>query len=157
MILRWGRNGRFLACSGYPDCRNTRPVEGDEPEPTGEKCDKCGSDMVIKTGRFGRFLACSKYPECRNTKSIPIGVSCPREECGGDLTEKRTRGGKTFYGCSNYPKCTFAVWNRPTKEKCAECGFPVMVERQTKVRGAYLECANASCKAKRELTGEPVS
>ena len=155
MKERWGRNGKFLACTGYPDCKNTRPLEGEEPEPTGERCEKCGNDMVIKSGRFGRFLACSKYPDCKNTKSIPVGVPCPSENCGGDLTEKRTRGGKTFYGCSRYPDCKFALWNQPTNETCDECGFPVMVEKQSKARGSFLECASPACKARKELSSEP--
>ncbi len=156
MKERWGRNGKFLACTSYPECKHTRPLEGEEPEPTGEKCSECGGDMVIKSGRFGRFLACSRYPECRSTRSIPVGVKCPREECDGELTEKRTRGGKTFYGCSGYPDCKFALWNRPVNEKCPACGFPVMVEKQTKARGAFLECADSKCRAKKELSGETV-
>ncbi len=153
MIERWGRNGKFLACSGYPDCKNTKPIEGDEPEPTGEKCDKCGGDMVIKIGRFGRFLACSNYPECKRTRSIPVGVSCPREGCEGHLTEKRSRRGRIFYGCSAYPDCDFALWNKPVVEKCKACGFPLMVEKSTKARGEFLECPE--CKAKKETAAEP--
>ncbi|RPJ43223.1 MAG: DNA topoisomerase I, partial [Candidatus Latescibacterota bacterium] len=155
MVARWGRNGRFLACSGYPECRNTRPIEGEEPEPTNETCEKCGGPMVIRSGRFGRFLACSNYPECKNTRSIPVGVSCPKEGCGGQLTEKRTRNGRVFYGCANYPKCTFAVWNRPVAEKCEACGFPLLVEKSSKARGDFLECPE--CKAKKELAAEPSS
>lgn len=152
MIERWGRNGKFLACSGYPDCKNTKPVEGDEPEPTGETCEKCGGEMIIKTGRFGRFLACSKYPECKNTKSIPVGVGCPKEGCEGQLTEKRTRGARIFYGCSAYPECKFAVWNRPVAEACDACGFGLLVEKSTKARGDFLECPE--CKAKKDPAPE---
>jgi len=152
MVARWGRNGRFLACTGYPECRNTRPLEGEEPEPTNEVCDKCGGGMVIRSGRFGRFLACANYPACKNTRSIPVGVSCPREGCGGQLTEKRTRTGRVFYGCSSYPKCDFAVWSRPIAEKCEACGFPLLVEKSSKARGDYLECPE--CKAKKELAAE---
>ncbi|MFH1279514.1 MAG: type I DNA topoisomerase [Candidatus Eisenbacteria bacterium] len=152
MIERWGRNGKFLACSGYPDCKSTKPIEGDEPEPTGETCEKCGGEMIIKIGRFGRFLACSNYPDCKNTKSIPVGVACPKEGCGGQLTEKRTRGGRMFYGCSAYPDCKFAVWNRPVAEKCDACGFALMVEKSTKARGDFLECPE--CKAKQESLPE---
>ena len=153
MIERWGRNGKFLACSGYPDCKSTKPIEGDEPEPTGEKCDKCDGDMVIKTGRFGRFLACANYPECKRTRSIPVGVSCPKEGCEGHLTEKRTRRGRIFYGCSAYPDCDFALWNKPVVQKCESCGFPVMVEKSTKARGEFLECPE--CKEKKETAAEP--
>jgi DNA topoisomerase-1 len=93
-----------------------------EPEPAGVDCDKCGSPMVIKMGRYGKFIACSNYPECRNTKPflVKVGVACP--QCGGDLVEKRTRKGRTFYGCANYPQCDFASWDKPVPEPCPECG-----------------------------------
>ena len=93
-----------------------------EPEPAGIDCDKCGSPMVIKMGRYGKFIACSNYPECRNTKPflVKVGVACP--QCGGDLVEKRTRKGRTFYGCANYPQCDFASWDKPVPEPCPECG-----------------------------------
>jgi len=92
------------------------------PQETGEMCEKCGHPMVVKFGRYGKFIACSNYPACRNTKSyqIKVGVACP--ECGGDLVEKRTRRGRTFYGCSNYPECEFATWNRPLPQPCPNCG-----------------------------------
>ncbi|MBN1825791.1 MAG: type I DNA topoisomerase [Candidatus Eisenbacteria bacterium] len=152
MIERWGRNGRFLACSGYPECRNTKPINGEEPEPTGETCEKCGGEMIVKTGRFGRFLACSNYPECKSTRSIPVGVPCPEEGCGGQLTEKRTKNGRVFYGCSRYPDCKFAVWNRPVAEKCAACGHPLLLEKRTKAQGDFLECPQ--CKARKEAAPE---
>ncbi len=154
MVIKWGRNGRFLACPGYPECRNTRELpekEGaqgaqpqPEPEPTGETCDKCGNPMVIKTGRFGRFLACSAYPKCKSTRPISLGVDCPTG-CGGYLSEKRTKRGKPFYGCSNYPKCDFATWNRPVPQKCPECGHPYLEEKFTKKEGAQLVCPNKDC------------
>jgi DNA topoisomerase-1 len=92
------------------------------PQETGEMCEKCGHPMVVKFGRYGKFIACSNYPACRNTKSyqIKVGVACP--ECGGDLVEKRTRRGRIFYGCSNYPECEFATWNRPLPQPCPHCG-----------------------------------
>jgi DNA topoisomerase-1 len=91
------------------------------PEETGNACEKCGSPMVLKTGRYGRFIACSNFPECRNTKPymLSVGVRCP--QCGGDLVEKRTRRGRTFYGCTNYPDCEFAVWKRPLAKPCPNC------------------------------------
>ena len=93
-----------------------------KPEPAGIDCDKCGRPMVIKHGRFGRFIACSGYPECRNTKPLaaPTGARCP--ECGGEIVERRTKRRRIFYGCSNYPQCTFAVWQRPVPEPCPACG-----------------------------------
>ncbi len=154
MVIKWGRHGRFLACPGYPDCRNTKPfveepsgqvrvVERDEP--TTEVCERCGSPMVVRPGRFGRFMACSTYPTCRFTKPIPIGVTCPQPDCGGDLTEKRTRKGRTFYGCSRYPDCTYALWDRPVARPCPECGAPFLVEKVDRRRGAKVICAKKGC------------
>ncbi|RMF64342.1 MAG: type I DNA topoisomerase [Calditrichaeota bacterium] len=138
LIIRWGRNGKFMACSGYPDCKYTKPLE--EPEPVDEKCDVCGRQMVIKHGRFGRFLACSGYPECKNTKPLSIGVSCPVEGCSGVLVEKRSRRGRVFYGCSNYPDCKFATWNRPVNVRCQNCQNPYLELRATQAKGEYLFC-----------------
>jgi DNA topoisomerase-1 len=144
LIIKWGRNGRFIACTGYPDCRYTRPLE-EVAEETEERCEKCGEPMVIKVGRFGRFLACSNYPECKFTKPLPVGVPCPEEGCGGQVVERKSRRGKTFFGCSNYPKCRFATWHRPVARNCPECGHPFMEERITKVKGRFLQCPK--CKA----------
>ncbi len=164
MVIKWGRNGRFLACPGYPECKNTRPLPGEggegenagtqakEPEATGEKCPKCGSPMVIKSGRFGKFMACSAYPQCKTTRPIPLGVSCPK--CGGDLSERRTKGGKPFYGCSNYPKCDFASWDRPVPKECPECKSPYLVEKYSKKDGPYIACPNKDCGYKEEPAGE---
>ncbi|MFN0152286.1 MAG: type I DNA topoisomerase [bacterium] len=149
MIVRWGRNGQFLACSGYPDCKSTKPLGGEEPKATGESCEKCGGAMVVRSGRFGRFVACSNYPDCKNTKPLSVGVSCPEPNCGGYITEKRSKKGRTFYGCSRYPDCTFALWNKPVAEKCAECNSPYMLEKWAKAKGSYLECP--SCKNQKVL------
>jgi DNA topoisomerase-1 len=156
MVIRWGRHGRFLACSGYPGCRNTRPLEGEKqaaPEvATDEKCEKCGSNMVIKSGKFGQFLACSGYPECKNTKPIPTGVKCPED--GGDIVQKRTRGGKSFWSCSNYPKCTFAIWQRPINEKCPKCGAEFLIIRKERAGGTVKACHNKECDFKEALEGQ---
>ncbi len=145
MIIKWGRNGRFLACSAYPECKTTRPLPEEEAQnKTDEVCDKCGAPMVIKTGRFGRFLACSAYPKCKNTKAITLGVKCPKEGCGGDIVEKRTRTGRVFYGCSNYPKCDFASWDEPVATPCPLCKHSFMVLKHSKAKGEYLKCP--SCK-----------
>ncbi|MGD8394484.1 MAG: type I DNA topoisomerase [Candidatus Eiseniibacteriota bacterium] len=150
MVKKFGRNGPFLACPGYPECKNTRPLEGEEPpQETGEVCDKCGQPMVVKIGRFGRFLACSGYPECKNTASIKVGVACPEEGCSGQIVEKRSRRGKMFYGCDRYPDCTFALWQRPVARACPECGHPFMVYKETKARGPHLYCT--SCKGTADL------
>jgi DNA topoisomerase-1 len=130
MIIRWGRNGRFMACSGFPSCRNTRPLEQEETpaEKTDEKCDKCGSPMEVKSGRYGKFLACSNYPNCKNIKPYSLGVRCPMDGCSGVITEKRSKKGRVFYGCNRYPACKFASWSRPVSMECPSCGSPTMVE-----------------------------
>jgi DNA topoisomerase-1 len=97
-------------------------------QPTGEKCDKCGNDMILKWGRFGKFIACSNYPACRNTKPFleKVGASCP--ECGGELVERRSRKGRTFYGCANYPACKFVNWKKPLPQPCPACGGLLVVK-----------------------------
>ncbi len=141
MIVRWGRHGRFLACTGYPECRNAKSFENDAngniviqvPVVTDEKCNKCGSPMVIRTGRFGKFLACQRYPECRETRPIPLDFKCPRKECNGNLVMRRSRRGRVFYGCSKYPDCNFVSWNPPVKEKCPTCGCDFLTEKKLKM------------------------
>ena len=138
LVIKWGRNGKFIACSNYPECRYTRPLEEEETR-TDEKCELCGADMVIKTGRYGRFLACSNYPRCKNTRPLSLNIPCPKG-CGGTIVERRSRRGKLFYGCSNYPKCNFATWYKPVPEPCPQCGNSYMEERHSKTKGEYLRC-----------------
>lgn len=123
LIIKWGRNGKFLACTGYPECKNTKDFTTDQTgkvvplareEATDSKCPKCGAGMLVKSGRFGRFIACSKYPDCKTTLPFSTGVNCPEEGCGGMLIERRSKRG-IFYGCSNYPKCKHAVQKLPQK------------------------------------------
>jgi len=154
MVIKWGRNGRFLACSAYPECRTTKPI-GDEEEAmkTDEKCEKCGSPMVIKTGRFGRFLACSAYPDCKNTKPVPTGVKCPKEGCNGQVVEKRSRKGKIFFGCTNYPDCDFVSWYKPVNKECPNCQANYMVEKVSQKKGPYLACV--ACRHKIYLEEQP--
>lgn len=138
MILKWGRNGRFLACSGYPDCKNTAPAEG--AIETNETCPECQAKLVVKEGRFGRFLACSSYPECKYTKSIGLGVKCPKDGCSGEIVPRRAKkSGRTFYGCNNYPNCDFVTWDRPVDVPCENCGGVYMVEK-IRSAGAVLKC-----------------
>jgi len=146
MVKRWGKRGYFLACSAYPKCRYTREVEGNEEkkEETEARCEKCGSPMVVKSGKFGRFLACSDYPTCKFTKPIDTGVHCPQEGCDGMIVERRTRKGRTFYSCTNYPRCTYALWDKPIPEKCPQCDFPFLVEKQGK-GGTIKRCPNKAC------------
>ncbi len=153
LVVKWSRNGRFLACQGFPACRYTEPLEKPSTTETDEVCDKCGAPMVILDMKNTRFLGCSKYPECRNTKSLTTGIHCPQQDCEGALVERRTRRGKTFFGCSAYPKCTFATWDRPVDEKCVKCNNPILVIRETKRKGTYKKCPN--CKA--EYAVEPAA
>jgi DNA topoisomerase-1 len=141
MIIRWGRNGKFMACSGFPECKNSKPLDNsDEVELTDEVCEKCGSQMAVKTGRFGKFLACSNYPKCKNAKPLSIGVTCPKDSCGGQIVERRSKRGKAFYGCSNYPKCDFLSWDKPVNKECPACGNSYMLEKVTKSKGEFLRC-----------------
>lgn len=142
MIIRWGRNGKFLACSAFPKCKSTKPLPGDENGTilSDEKCELCGALMMIKTSRYGKFLSCSKYPECKFTRPYSIGVSCPQEGCGGFLIERRSKRGKIFYGCSNYPKCKFATWDKPLDQACSHCGAKFLVQKSSKAKGEYLKC-----------------
>jgi DNA topoisomerase-1 len=118
LVIREGRYGKFLACSTYPKCKFTKNLPETEAKAQAlqEKCEKCGKPMTVKRGRFGEFLACTGYPQCKNVKPIlkKLGVKCPK--CTGELVERRTKRGKLFYSCSNYPKCDFATWQRPTGE-----------------------------------------
>jgi DNA topoisomerase-1 len=153
MIIRWGRNGQFLACSGYPNCKNAKPfrmtedgrVEIVEDEVTDRKCPNCGRAMVIKSGRRGRFLACSGYPECKTSQPLPIGVPCPRPGCTGELVERRSnKGGKVFYSCSAYPECRFLVGQLPRLEKCETCGKERHMVGQPPKQKAF-GCSEPNC------------
>lgn len=141
MVIKWGRNGRFLACSAYPECKSTKPLPEEAAQmQTDEVCDKCGEPMVVKVGRFGRFLACSAYPDCKNTKAITLGIDCPKKGCGGQIVEKQTRSRRMFYGCTNYPKCDFASWDKPVNKPCEQCKHPFMVFKISKRKGEFYRC-----------------
>jgi DNA topoisomerase-1 len=150
MVLKKGRFGTFYACTGYPDCKTTKPIGGQQrkpDQPLDEKCPQCGNHLALKTGRFGEFTACSNYPTCKYVKQKTIGVKCP--ECSeGEITERRSRKGKTFYGCNRYPDCKFVAWAKPVGEKCPRCGSPYMVEKWLKA-GPMWQCPNPECKHKR--------
>jgi DNA topoisomerase I len=212
MVIKWGKFGRFLACSGYPECRNTREIpkvcsleETDKAKPEELQCEKCGKPMVLKRGRFGEFMACSGYPDCRNTKrivksaeqmtvkqDIPLdedcptcgkklaikhgrfgeytacsdypnckyiklkstGVRCGKEGCTGEIVERKSRRGKTFYGCSNYPDCDFVLWNKPLPDPCPTCNAPFTVTKTTKRSGTIRFCNNEDCDFKESVETE---
>lgn len=158
MVLKKGRFGTFYACSGYPDCKTTKPIGGQQKkpdQPLDEKCPQCGSQLALKTGRFGEFTACSNYPTCKYVKQKTIGVKCP--ECSeGEISERRSRKGKTFYGCNRYPDCKFVAWAKPVAEKCPQCGSPYMLEKWLKA-GPMWQCANPECKHKQHATSHSSS
>jgi len=162
MVIKWGRNGEFLACSNYPKCTNTKEFTRDEQgnivpqerppvsaDPTDETCEKCGKPMVRRRSRFGEFLGCSGYPGCdgiKRLKSDPVstGVACP--DCKeGEVLERRSRRGKLFYGCARYPKCKFASWDKVVAHPCPQCGSSYLVEKVTKREGARWQCPNKEC------------
>jgi DNA topoisomerase-1 len=162
MVLKRGRFGQFMACTGYPDCKTTRRLDQARkvPDvPLDEKCPECGRNMLLRHGRYGEFISCSGYPDCKYVKQNFIGMKCP--ECKeGELVEKRARRrGNTFYGCSRYPKCKFTLANKPVPEKCPECGHEYLVQKFLK-SGPVLACPNEKCEFSRPLPQEeaqPVS
>jgi DNA topoisomerase-1 len=151
MVVKRGRFGMFLACTGYPECKTTRKiiatkqgVSAAKPDQVlDEKCPNCGRNLVIKQGRFGEFTACTGYPECRYVKLKSTGIACPKD--GGDVVERKSRRGKVFYGCANYPKCDFTLWNKPVMEPCPKCHRPFLTEKITKRHGRQLICSNEEC------------
>jgi DNA topoisomerase I len=216
MVKKWGQFGSFLACSGYPECKNTKEIASEEPPKEGEAgaeaepepCENCGKPMALKRGRFGQFLACTGYPECKTTRKIAqgaqgpkkpdvildetcpkcgeaklvmkegrfgpfiscknypkckyikpktVGVPCPKPGCGGELTERRSKRGKVFYGCLKYPDCDFVVWNKPVPEQCPECHAPYLLEKATKKEGLVRYCNEESCSYKVPVETEQVS
>jgi DNA topoisomerase I len=143
MVLKRGRFGQFMACTGYPDCKTTRRLDQAKkiPDiPLDEKCPLCDRTLLIRHGRFGEFVSCSGYPDCKYVKQNLIGVKCP--ECkDGDIAEKKARRGNYFYGCTNYPKCEFTSAFKPVAEECPSCKSPYLLEKQLK-DGTFLVCPN---------------
>jgi DNA topoisomerase-1 len=215
MVIKWGQFGSFMACSGYPECKNTKEIATEETSKEGqpasesepEPCENCGKPMALKRGRFGQFLACTGYPECKTTRKISqahtpkkpdvvleetcpkcsqaklvmregrfgefiscgnypkckyikpktVGVACVKPGCGGELTERRSKRGKVFYGCSKYPDCDFVVWNKPVPEQCPQCGASYLLEKSTKREGLIRYCNEESCNYKITVETEQVS
>jgi DNA topoisomerase-1 len=156
MVIKWGRNGEFLACPQYPECKNTKNFKRNESgeieivaeEEVNETCEQCGRPMLLRWGKFGKFLGCSGYPECKNIqpleKPADLGIKCP--ECKeGDLKERKSRWGKVFYGCDKYPECKFASWDKPIATPCPDCGSPILVEKLTKRNGRTHRCYKKEC------------
>ena len=159
LLLRSGRFGNFIACSGFPKCKYTEQCDDEgntapkaEEISSEEKCEKCGSDMVIKNGRNGQFLACSNYPDCKNTKSINVEektseTPCP--DCGGTISLKNSRRGP-FWGCNNYPECKFISKFEPTTIKCKEKGCSGVLAPRTYRNKEVYECVKCKARTPRE-------
>jgi DNA topoisomerase-1 len=174
--VKLGKNGTFLACTGYPKCKYTRnytrgekgeiiPGEAQPLEPTGEVCEKCGRPMVLRQGKYGPFLSCTGYPECKNARNQGggsaakggTGVRCPEKDCGGELVEKTSRRGKAFYGCNRYPDCKYAIWDKPVPMECPQCKAPFLMEKVSRQKGRYYACLTPGCRYQTEpepVTGE---
>ena len=164
LSIRLGRNGRFIGCTNYPECSYTRNLNDDGSEADeleiveGRTCPKCDSELVIKTGRYGKFIGCSGYPKCRHIepleKPLDTGVECP--QCHkGNILKRKSRNGKVFYSCSEYPKCEYALWNAPVAEACPECNWPVLTLKTTKRRGTEKVCPQKDCKYATPYEGDP--
>jgi DNA topoisomerase I len=156
MVIKWGRNGEFLACPNYPECKNTKNFKRSETgeieiapeEEVDESCGECGRPMLLRWGKFGKFLGCSGYPECKNIqpleKPVDLGIKCP--ECKeGNIKERKSRWGKVFYGCDKYPECKFASWDKPMPTPCPDCDSPILVEKVTKRNGRTHRCYKKEC------------
>ncbi len=164
LSIRLGRNGRFIGCTNYPECSYTRNLNEDasnvsEPEVVeGRVCPKCEAPLVIKTGRYGKFIGCSAYPKCKHIepleKPVDTGVECP--QCKkGNLLKRKSRNGKIFYSCSEYPKCSYAIWNAPVQENCPECNWPILTLKTTKRRGTEKVCPQKECSYATPYEGDP--
>ena len=153
LIVKFGRFGKFIACSNYPNCRYTEKTESEkkiheeiEKENGKETCEICGAPMIIKRGRFGIFLGCSAYPNCKNIKKIEnkTGIKCPK--CTkGEIIEKKSKKGRVFYSCNTYPKCDFAIWNKPNGENCPKCKSLLVFGVKNKIK-----CSNKECDFEKE-------
>ncbi|MBQ0126298.1 MAG: type I DNA topoisomerase [Clostridiales bacterium] len=151
MVIKTGRYGKFAACPGYPECKNTKPLDTakpkaapaakSEPEKTDLLCEKCGAPLLIRSSRYGKFYACSAFPECKYTKAIreEIGVPCPK--CGAPILKGMGRKKSVFYSCSRYPDCDFSMWDLPTDKKCPKCGSMLALKQS---KGIYV-CTNKDC------------
>lgn len=168
--IKVGKNGHFLACSGYPDCKHSSDYTRDEkgniqpiaplPEESIDKnCEKCGKPMTVKRGRYGSFLACTGYPKCKYTESVNSNnggqvateIKCPEKGCDGNLVQRKSKRGKPFYGCSRFPDCEFASWDKPVNKECPTCKAVFLVEKTTKKDGTFLACSNKKCGYKESL------
>lgn len=153
LVTKLGKRGRFVACTGYPDCSYTRNIDGEAPraEPEvveGRTCPECDSPLLIRDGRYGKFIGCSSYPNCKHLEPLEqpedTGVSCPK--CNkGSMLRRKSRRGKIFFSCSTYPDCDYAVWNEPVNEPCPDCEWPILTIKTTKRKGTEKVCPQKDC------------
>jgi DNA topoisomerase-1 len=152
LVIKWGKMGSFLACSNYPECKNTQDFKKDDQgrieiipkEYTDKKCEKCSNPLVIKSGKFGKFLACSDYPNCKFTAPVTLGIPCP--DCKeGELCQRQSRYRRVFYSCNRWPNCNFATWDKPLHKPCPQCQFPILSEKITKRAGLMHKCVKKEC------------
>jgi DNA topoisomerase-1 len=165
LVKRWGKNGPFIGCTDYPDCKYTRDlgISGEEadsrkPVMTDYECNECHSKMMKRWGRNGWFLGCSTYPKCKGTRPMPLGVKCPKCQTG-DIIEIKSKGrGRVFYGCSNYNletiKCDFRVWQKPVEIPCPDCNAKFVVRAGKNDEPGTLKCLTEGCGFTRDETQE---
>ncbi|MCS6805820.1 MAG: type I DNA topoisomerase [Blastocatellia bacterium] len=162
MTLKKGRWGQFLACTGYPECKTTRRIKKDgqlaaADKVLDEKCPECGSPLMLKHGPYGEYIACSRRPACSYIKQDKLGIACPRTNCKGELVRRKSRRGKIFYGCSNYPACDVTLWDKPIKQACPQCGAAFLLEKVTRKQETIHYCYNTDCNYRVSITaGEGV-
>ncbi|AMP88844.1 type I DNA topoisomerase [Legionella pneumophila] len=154
LSIRLGKRGRFIGCTGYPDCDYTQDIsnpEGEKAEPEvveGRSCPLCHGALHIKTGRYGKFIGCSNYPECKHMEPLEkpsdTGVTCPK--CNqAKILQRKSRKGKIFYSCGNYPKCDYALWNEPVDLPCPKCAWPILTLKESKKFGRQILCPREGC------------
>jgi len=170
-VIKSGKYGQFLSCSDYPNCKFAQPIREIEPDTTkmplllgmigvkeevseseGKPCPQCGEgSLVQKRGRYGEFVACSRYPDCKYIHRESTGVACPKDDCNGEIIERKSKRGKVFYGCDQFPKCDYVLWDKPVKVACPSCGKPFLCEKKTKSRHDFY-CIDKECGYKVKAT-----
>ncbi len=156
MIFKYGRFGKFISCSGYPECKTAERIGGgasNAPEPAGKDCPNCGRPMVIKHGRFGKFISCSGFPECKTAEPLPMKDvgACP--QCGGEVVQRRSKKKRVFWGCRNYPQCNFTTFRAPLSQPCPKCGSLVVAKGRNEKVGECLKCEETVSAAAPEPAG----
>ncbi len=163
LSIRLGRRGRFIGCSGYPDCDYTRNLDEDSTAPTepevvqGRTCPSCAAPLIVRRGRYGKFIGCSAYPNCKYIepleKPADTGVTCPKCK-EGSMLKRKSRYGKVFFSCSRYPDCDYATWNEPLAEPCPKCQWPILTIKTTKRRGTEKVCPQRECNFSEPYEGQ---